>query len=116
MRKIEIDIRGPKAVGVGSRPFLFLNAINLGIGRFFASNATDGVVVRVDGDDADIDRYVELVRSAFPDHAEVDGIEVVDYEGKVMEASLFLQLLQLEMIEICTSALLRRREQEPSSP
>jgi acylphosphatase len=116
MRKIEIKIKGPKAVDVGYSPFLLLNAMNLGIEKVFASNAIDGVVVRVDGDDADIDRYVEFVRSAFPDHAEVDGIEVVDNEGKVMEASLFLQLLQLEMIEKCTCALLRRREQEPSSP
>jgi acylphosphatase len=106
MRKIEITIRGPKAVDVGYRPFLLLNAMNFGIGKVFAYNLEGAVRVRVQGAEEKIDQYLHLIRSARPQHAEVDGVEVTEFEGEVMRASVFLQFLQFEQINKAIPAIL----------
>jgi hypothetical protein len=51
MRTIEIVIRGPKVVEVGYRAFLLVNAMTIGIGKVFAFNIDESVVVRVCGAD-----------------------------------------------------------------
>ncbi len=106
MRKIEITIRGPKVVDVGYRPFLLLNAMNFGIGKVFAYNLEGAVRVRVQGAEEKIDQYLHLIRSARPQHAEVDGVEVTEFEGEVMRASVFLQFLQFEQINKAIPAIL----------
>ena len=106
MRKIEIEIKGPKVVDVGYRPFLLLNAMNLGISKVFAYNLEGAVRVRVHGAEEKIDQYLDLIRSVRPQHAEVDGIEVTEFEGEVMRASVFLQFLQFEQINKAIPAIL----------
>jgi len=110
MRAIEIVISGPKVVEVGYRPFLLLNAMNYRIDRFFAYNVAGAgsmaVVARVQGPEEKINQYVDFVRSNFPAHAKVDGLEVRDFEGEVMDASVFLQLLQFEQINKAIPAIL----------
>jgi acylphosphatase len=106
MRKTEIAIKGPKVVDVGYRPFLLLNAMNLGIDKVFAYNVEETVRVRVQGAEGKIDQFLDLIRSTSPQHAEVDEIEVRDFEGEVMQASAFLQFLQFEQINKAIPAIL----------
>jgi acylphosphatase len=106
MRKTEIAIKGPKVVDVGYRPFLLLNAMNLGIDKVFAYNVEETVRVRVQGAEGKIDQFLDLIRSTSPQHTEVDEIEVRDFEGEVMQASAFLQFLQFEQINKAIPAIL----------
>jgi acylphosphatase len=106
MRTIEIVIRGPKVVEVGYRAFLLVNAMTIGIGKVFAFNIDESVVVRVCGAEDKIDRYVDFVKSAFPLHAQVDKIEVKDFEGEVTEALVFMQFLQFEQINKAIPAII----------
>ena len=106
MRTIEIGIRGPKVVEVGYRAFLLVNAMTMGIGKVFAFNVGESVVVRVSGAEDKIDRYVDFVKSAFPLHAQVDKIEVKDFEGEVTEALVFMQFLQFEQINKAIPAII----------
>lgn len=91
---------------MGYRPFLLLNAMNFGIGKVFAYNLEGAVRVRVQGAEEKIDQYLHLIRSARPQHAEVDGVEVTEFEGEVMRASVFLQFLQFEQINKAIPAIL----------
>lgn len=106
MRTIEIVIRGPKVVEVGYRAFLLVNAMTIGIGKVFAFNVDESVVVRVCGAEDKIDRYVDFVKSAFPLHVQVDKIEVKDFEGEVTEALVFMQFLQFEQINKAIPAII----------
>ena len=110
MRTIEIEIKGSKVVDVGYRYFLLFNAVSSGISKFFAYNVlevgSEAVVVRVQGAEEKVDRYVDFVRSNFPAHAKVDGVEVRDFGGEVMDGLVFLQFLQFEKIDRAVSALL----------
>jgi len=108
MRKCyEFIITGRKVCGVGYRPFLLMSALNIGLGNIFAYNR-DGemVVVQVSGEEDLTDRYIDHIRSSFPAHAEVSNIEVREFEGSVMEAVQFLQILQFEQISKGISAIL----------
>ena len=108
MRKCyEFIITGRKVCGVGYRPFLLMNALNIGLENIFAYNRESKmVVVRVSGEEDVTDRYIDLVRSSFPAHAEVSNIEVREFEGPVMEAVQFLQILQFEQISKGIPAIL----------
>jgi len=108
MRKCyEFIITGRKVCGVGYRPFLLMNALNIGLENIFAYNRESKmVVVRVSGEEDVTDRYIDLVRSSFPAHAEVSNIEVREFEGPVMETIQFLQILQFEQISKGIPAIL----------
>ena len=106
MKAIEIVIRGPKVIEVGYRAFLLVNAMTMGIGKVFAFNVDESIVVRVCGAEDKIDRYVDFVKSAFPHHAQVDKIEVKEFEGEVTEAVVFMQFLQFEQINKAIPAII----------
>ena len=50
---------------------------------------------------------MDFVKSNFPLHAQVDAVEVREFEGYVMETLLFMQLLQFELIRRAVSVLTR---------
>jgi len=106
MKAIEIVIRGPKVIEVGYRAFLLVNAMTMGIGKVFAFNVDESIVVRVGGAEDKIDRYFDFVKSAFPLHAQVDKIEVKEFEGEVTEAVVFMQFLQFEQINKAIPAII----------
>lgn len=106
MKAIEIVIRGPKVIEVGYRAFLLVNAMTMGIGKVFAFNVDESIVVRVGGAEDKIDRYLDFVKSAFPLHAQVDKIEVKEFEGEVTEAVVFMQFLQFEQINKAIPAII----------
>jgi len=98
----ELIIKGEKVNNVGYRPFLLLNALNLGIENLFAFNAAAGelesVVLRVEGEDEQIANYIEYVKANYPPHAIVSAIEVKDFSGRVGDAFKYAQILQLEQM------------------
>lgn len=99
MEKIELVITGRKVCDVGYRPFLFLNAMRMGIRNFHACNINDGGVEKVAAqlyaNEDKINRYIDFARSNHPKLADVGRIEEAAYDGEVMAASEFLQFEQI---------------------
>jgi acylphosphatase len=102
MKSVELFIKGRKVNGVGYRPFLLLKALEWGIQKIHAFNSlAEGkeiVVVRVQGEDEIVTKYVDFIKSKYPDHAEVEEIVEKEFNGPVDDAFKFAQILQFEQI------------------
>lgn len=102
MKKVELVIKGRKVVDVGYRPYLLLAALDMGISRFHADNLrTDGIgilLVQLQGDEERVTEFIDFARSNFPKNASVERIEEREYDREIMDACLFLQLLQFEQV------------------
>jgi acylphosphatase len=110
MKSVELAIKGGKVVDVGYRPYLLLNAMYQGIQNIFAFNVREKgeemVIVRIKGEDEAVTQYADFLKSNFPKHAEVEEIIERRFEGPVMEADKFLQLLQFEQINKAIPAII----------
>jgi acylphosphatase len=110
MKSAELVIKGSKVIGVGYRPFLLLNAMYLGVEKFFAFNAGEDdketVIIRVQGEGQNITQYIEFTKTNFPEHARVEEVTERNYEGPVMYTDKFLQLLQFEQISKAVPAII----------
>lgn len=102
MKSVELFIKGRKVNGVGYRPFLLLRALEWGIQKIYAFNSlAEGkeiVVVRVQGEDEIVAKYIDFVKSKYPDHADVEEIVEKEFNGPVDDAFKFAQILQFEQI------------------
>jgi len=110
MKSVELAIKGGKVVDVGYRPYLLLNAMYQGIQNIFAFNVGEKgeemVIVRIKGEDEAVTQYADFLKSNFPKHADVEEIIERRFEGPVMEADKFLQLLQFEQINKAIPAII----------
>jgi len=90
----ELRITG-KVHGVGYRLFLLTKAEDLLLERFSARTiVTEGkecVLVRVDGPEELVSRFVAFAESQYPSKAVVDSVEVRAYAGTVMSIDSFRQ-------------------------
>lgn len=102
MKSVELLIKGRKVNGVGYRPFLLLRALEWGIQKIYAFNSlSEGkeiVVVRVQGEDELVTKYIDFIKSKYPDHADVEEIVEKEFNGPVDDAFKFAQILQFEQI------------------
>jgi len=102
MKKVELVIKGRKVVDVGYRPYLLLAALDMGISKFHAYNLrTDDinmVLVQLQGNEERVTKFINFAKSNFPENAQVEIIEEREYEREIMDACLFLQLLQFEQV------------------
>ena len=109
-KSIELIISGRRVCSVGYRPFLLLNAMRMGVRNFYAYNSSEGgeerVVAQLYGDEDKINRCIDFIRANHPELAEVGKIEVAGYEGEIMAAGEFLQILQFEQINKGIPAIL----------
>ncbi len=78
-KKVEIRVRG-RVQGVGFRPFVWLAAQELGLaGEVF--NDSEGVLIRVAGDEVAIDKLAHRLRHSPPPLAHVEAVEFQPYAG-----------------------------------
>jgi hydrogenase maturation protein HypF len=63
--------------GVGFRPFVFNLAHQLGLGGFVL-NSSAGVVIEIEGESADLERFVETLRASPPPLAQIEDLEVAN--------------------------------------
>ena len=102
MKSVELIIKGRKVIDVGYRPFLLLNAMYHDIPKIYAFNVREDdkemIRVRMQGEDDIILQYIDFIRCNFPEYANVEEIMEGSFEGHVMDADKFLQLLQFEQI------------------
>lgn len=90
----KITIQG-KVQNVGYRLLLLEEADNLFINYFDARNINingrETLVVFIDGEDAQVNEFVDFINSNFPEKAVVKGISVEDFSGKIKDIDKFRQ-------------------------
>ncbi|MFQ6054742.1 MAG: hypothetical protein ACE5J3_02040, partial [Methanosarcinales archaeon] len=64
------------------------------------------VIVLVSGEESKVNTFLDFVKSNYPENAEIESIGHESYEGEVMKASDFLQILQFEQINKGIPAIL----------
>ena len=89
---IKITIKG-KVHGVGYRLFLLEEADRLLISHFYAQNVKiddkEGLVVLIDGEKEQIEKFVEFVKKSKPADAIVEQIKIEEYKEAIMEIERF---------------------------
>jgi acylphosphatase len=96
-----------KVHNVGYRPFLLGIAGSLGINRFYADNVfregREAIEILIEADKESIDNFTEILKSRKPERAEVEDIEILDYDGGIMDIeSYYRYLTTLQLFTIAT--------------
>ena len=101
--KLKVKIVGPKVHDVGYRVFLLKNAMNLalpGLSTYnWEENGQQEVIALVEGDEARITAFRQMVEKNKPELAEVSKVTSEDYNGEVGRASevaMFCTFVQLD--------------------
>ncbi|GAB6266962.1 MAG: hypothetical protein STSR0001_24110 [Methanothrix sp.] len=102
--ELKITITGPKVHDVGYRVFLLKHAMNLALPGLSTYNweemkGQQQVVVLLEGDEARIKAFLQLVEKTKPEMAEVSKVTFEDYDGDVGRASevaMFCTFVQLD--------------------
>lgn len=102
--KLKITITGPKVHDVGYRVFLLKHAMNLALPGLSTYNweemkGQQQVIVLLEGDEARIKSFLQLVEKTKPEMAEVSKVTFEDYDGDVGRASevaMFCTFVQLD--------------------
>jgi len=115
MRKVKLTITG-KVHNVGYRPFLLDLAESLFIERFDARNVLikgkQAVVVLVEGDDEQINQFVELVKKEKPEKAVVEDVKVEEYEGFIRSIDSYRQSLMVHQLNKIVQVGLKMLEKQ----
>ena len=105
MKRKRIVVKGKVVQDIGYRLFLYERAEALDLPEFQARNIEEGVEVLIGGEDIGVDKYHDFVREERPEQAEIEGIEVEDYEGKIKVIERFAQSFMLaqmgKFVNIC---------------
>jgi acylphosphatase len=103
--KLKIKIAGPKVHDVGYRVFLLKHAMNLalpGLSTYnWEENGQQEVIALVEGDEARIAAFRQMVEKNKPELAEVSKVTSEDYNGEVGRASevaMFCSFVQLDKV------------------
>jgi len=101
--KLKVKIVGPKVHDVGYRVFLLKHAMNLalpGLSTYnWEENGLQEVVALVEGDEARINAFLQMVEKNKPEHADVIKVTFEDYDGDVgrtSEVAMFCSFVQLD--------------------
>ncbi len=95
--KKKIIITGQKVHDIGYRPFLLGIAESLGIENYFADNIfinrKQAVYALVDSSEENVEAFVEIASSKFPEKSDVEKVDVEDYSGNVMRVESYYRYL-----------------------
>ena len=95
--KKKLIIIGQKVHDIGYRPFLLGLAESMEIERFFVDNTfldnKQVVYALVDSSEENVDSFVEIASSKYPEKSDVEKVEVEDYKGNVMKIEGFYRYL-----------------------
>ncbi len=100
--KVKITIIGGKVHDVGYRPFLLDLADSLLIERFDARNVVieerQAVVVLVEGNEDQVNQFIELIKENKPENAVVEEIKVEDYDGFIRTIDSYRNSLMVSQL------------------
>ena len=95
--KKKIIISGQKVHDVGYRPYLLGIAEAVEIERFFVDNIFSDekqvVYALINSSEENVDSFIEIASSKFPEQSIVEKVEVEDYKGNVMKIESFYRYL-----------------------
>ena len=95
--KKKIIISGQKVHDVGYRPYLLGIAESMGIEKFFVDNIFSDekqvVYALINSSEENVDSFIEIASSKFPEKSIVEKVEVEDYKGNVMKIESFYRYL-----------------------
>jgi acylphosphatase len=94
--KAKITIKGRRVQDVGYRLFLLSRAYSLK--GFEAANVGEDLIVLIEGDDATVNRFIQIVKSEKPPLADVSEVVVEGYDGEVMGVKEYREQLSLEQL------------------
>jgi len=94
--KTKITIKGRRVQDIGYRLFLLSKAHNLK--GFEASNIGEDLIILIEGDDATVNRFIQIVKSEKPPLAEVSEVIAEGYDGEVMDVKEYREQLSLEQL------------------
>ena len=113
--KVKITITG-KVHDVGYRPFLLDLADSLFIQRFDARNVIikgkQAVVVLVEGDEDQVNQFIELVKSEKPENAVVEEIKIEEFKGYVRSIDSYRQSLMINQLNKIVQVGLKMLEKQ----
>ena len=99
--KAKITIRGKRVQDVGYRLFLLSRAH--GLKGFEAANVGEDLIVLIEGDNAAVNRFIQITKTEKPPSAEVSEVVVEGYDGEVMDVKEYREQLSLEqLVKIAT--------------
>jgi acylphosphatase len=95
--KKKIIISGQKVHDVGYRPYLLGIAESIEIERFFVDNIFSDekqvVYALINSSEENVDSFIEIASSKFPEKSIVEKVEVEVYNGNVMKIESFYRYL-----------------------
>ena len=101
MKKVKITITG-RVHDVGYRPFLLDLADSLLIERFDARNVViegkQAVIVLVEGNEDQVNQFIELIKENKPENAVVEEIKVEDYDGFIRTIDSYRNSLMVSQL------------------
>ena len=98
MIKRRILVKGSRVQDVGYRLFLYYEAENLGLAGLQARNVGKDVEILAEGEENCMNEFVKFIRENYPKHAEVEKVEVYDYNGVVMDIERYYRSLTVEQL------------------
>ncbi len=117
--KKKIIITCDKVQEVGYRPFLLGIAESLEIDRFFADNIfinkRQAVYALVCSTEENVNAFIKIASSNFPDESDVEKVDVEDYEGNVMKAENYYRYLTATQLSKIGTYGIRMLEKQDTS-
>ncbi len=119
--KLKITITGPKVHDVGYRVFLLKHAMNLALPGLSTYNweemkGQQQVIVLLEGDEARIKAFLQLVEKTKPEMAEVSKVTFEDYDGDVGRASEVAMFCTFVQLDKAISLLLKIQDNTSVTP
>jgi len=118
--KLKIKIAGPKVHDVGYRVFLLKHAMNLalpGLSTYnWEENGQQEVIALVEGDEARIAAFRQMVEKNKPQLAEVSEVTSEDYNGEVGRASEVAMFCSFVQLDKAIPLLLEIRDNTKATP
>lgn len=116
--KKRMVIVGRRGHGVGYRPLLLSIAESLEVGRFFAGNlfidGVQAVEVLVEDEEEKVNAFLDVATKRRPEGADVEGVDVSDYDGVVMKTeSYYRYLTSMQLTDMVTygRGMMERQEE-----
>ena len=112
--KLKVKIAGPKVHDIGYRVFLLKHAMNLALSRLSTYNwEEDGqqeVIALVEGDEARITAFLQVVEKNKPEPAQVTKVTFEDYDGDVGRTSEVAMFCIFDLLDKSIPRFLDRRD------
>ena len=112
--KLKVKITGPKVHDVGYRVFLLKNAMNLalpGLSTYnWEENGQQEVIALVEGDEARIAPFLQVIEKNKPELAEVSKVTSEPYDGDVGRTSEVAMLFSFVQLDKAIPLLLDMRD------